>query len=74
MLEVSDPRFQYISQNGKVAFRIPTDKLLREFIKNYDEPIISTSVNESGEKPLQKLEKIINDLKVGLILHFCLKI
>ena len=28
VLEVPDPRLMHISQSGKVAFRIPTDKLL----------------------------------------------
>ena len=59
VLEVSDPRFQHISQNGKVAFRIPTDELLREFIIKLDQPIISTSINESGEKPVQSLNEIL---------------
>ncbi len=59
LLEVSDPKFEHISQNGKVAFRIPTDKLLREFIEKFNEPIISTSVNESGEKPVQNLNEIL---------------
>ncbi len=59
ILEVTDPRFQQISKNGKVAFRIPTDKLLREFILKLDQPIISTSVNESGKKPVQNLDEIL---------------
>ncbi|MCK5052387.1 MAG: Sua5/YciO/YrdC/YwlC family protein [Candidatus Cloacimonetes bacterium] len=63
ILEVPDPRFQYISQNGKVAFRIPTNKLLREFIKNLDQPIISTSVNISGGNPIQNLDEILARFK-----------
>ena len=59
ILEVPDPRFQHISQNGKVAFRIPTDKLLKEFIVKMDQPIISTSVNKSGKKPIQNLDEIL---------------
>lgn len=59
VLEVSDPRFEHISQNGKVAFRVPTDDLLRNFIEKIKEPIISTSVNESGEKPIQNLDEIL---------------
>ena len=59
VLEVADSRFEQISQNNNVAFRIPTDKLLREFIKNFNEPIISTSVNESGKKPVQNLDVIL---------------
>jgi|AntAceMinimDraft_16_1070373.scaffolds.fasta_scaffold01820_6 tRNA threonylcarbamoyl adenosine modification protein (Sua5/YciO/YrdC/YwlC family) len=58
VLEVPDTRLKHITQNGKVAFRIPTDELLREFIEEFDEPIISTSVNKSGEKPVQNLEEI----------------
>ncbi len=59
VLEVPDPIFQHISQNSKVAFRIPTDELLCEFIKKMDQPIISTSVNVSGEKPVQKFDEIL---------------
>ncbi len=59
ILEVPDPRFQHISQNGKVAFRIPTDELLREYIIKLDQPIISTSVNKSGKKPIQNLDDIL---------------
>ncbi len=59
ILEVPDPRFQHISQNGKVAFRISTDELLCEFIKKTDQPIISTSVNVSEKKPVQKLDEIL---------------
>lgn len=59
ILEVPDSRLEYISQNGKVAFRIPTDKLLRQFIVEMDQPIISTSVNKSGKKPVQNLNEIL---------------
>ena len=59
VLEVPDPRFQDISQNGKVAFRIPTDELLREYIIKLDQPIISTSVNKTGKKPIQNLTEIL---------------
>ena len=59
ILEVPDPRFQHISQNGKVAFRIPTDELLREYIIKLDQPIISTSVNRTGKKPIQNLDDIL---------------
>jgi len=59
VLEVHDTTFQYVSQNGKVAFRIPVDELLREFIVKMDQPVISTSVNKSGEKPVQNLDEIL---------------
>ena len=60
VLEVPDTRLKHISQNGKVAFRIPTDKLLQEFIVKIDQPIISTSVNKSGKKPIQNLDDIFS--------------
>ena len=59
ILEVPDPRLKHISQNGKVAFRISTDKLLRDFIVKMDQPVISTSVNKSGKKPVQNLDEIL---------------
>ncbi|MCD6176758.1 MAG: Sua5/YciO/YrdC/YwlC family protein [Candidatus Cloacimonetes bacterium] len=59
ILEVPDPRFNDISQNAKVAFRIPTNELLREYIIKLDQPIISTSVNKSGKKPVQNLDEIL---------------
>lgn len=59
ILEVPDPRLEHISQNGKVAFRIPTDELLREYIIKLNQPIISTSVNKSGKKPIQNLNEIL---------------
>ena len=63
VLEVPDPRFQDISQNGKVAFRIPTDELLREYIIKLDQPIISTSVNKSGNKQVKNLDEIVAGFK-----------
>ncbi len=59
ILEVSDTRFRDISQNNKVAFRIPSDKLLRDFIVKMDQPIISTSVNRTGEESIQNLDAIL---------------
>ncbi len=50
--------FPHISKNGKIGIRIPEDKFLRDFILNFGEPIISTSINISGEKPLTNLKKI----------------
>lgn len=61
ILETADPKFQHVSQNGKVAFRIPADKLLRDFIIELDQPIVSTSVNKTGEQPLLNLDKIISN-------------
>jgi protein-tyrosine phosphatase len=41
----SDLRFTHVAVNGKVAFRVPADDLLRATIELLDEPMISTSVN-----------------------------
>lgn len=41
------PMFDKLRVNGKVAFRVPNDDLLRVFIEMLDEPIVSTSVNIS---------------------------
>nr|MDK2850667.1 hypothetical protein [Candidatus Cloacimonadota bacterium] len=58
--KVEDPAFEHIAVNGKVAFRVPTDPLLRYFIELIDEPIVSTSINYSNlpaENDLAKIEK-----------------
>lgn len=58
---LNDPEdnFNLVSQNQKVAFRIPTSSFLREFIKRIDKPIVSTSINLSGEVPYKKVEDIL---------------
>ncbi|MCB5252553.1 MAG: Sua5/YciO/YrdC/YwlC family protein [Candidatus Cloacimonadaceae bacterium] len=58
---VDDPRFEHVAVNGKVAFRVPQDPLLRLFIELLNEPIVSTSVNYSNlpaENDVARLEKI----------------
>lgn len=60
---VDDPRFEHVAVNGKVAFRVPQDPLLRLFIELLDEPIISTSINYSNlpaENDVERLEKIFS--------------
>jgi len=47
-----------MSRSGKVAFRIPEDPLLREFLVYLGEPLSGTSLNRSGEPPLRSLEEI----------------
>ena len=51
--------FKFVSQDHKVAFRIPTSSFLREFIKQIGKPIISTSINLSGEVPYKNVEDIL---------------
>jgi len=57
---LSDPQniFKNVSVNKQVAFRVPTDKFLRDSIKRSGFPIISTSVNNKGEAPETDLKKI----------------
>ncbi len=61
--KVDDPRFEHIALDGKVAFRVPTDPLLRLFIEMLNEPIVSTSVNYSNlpaENDVGRLEKVFS--------------
>jgi protein arginine phosphatase len=51
-------RFGSISVDGQVAFRVPTSKFLRDFIVKFNTPIISTSVNNSGEVAETNLKNI----------------
>ncbi|MDI3503201.1 MAG: hypothetical protein PWP64_137 [Candidatus Cloacimonadota bacterium] len=59
--KVDDSRFEHVAVDGKVAFRVPTDPLLRLFIELLDEPIVSTSVNYSqlpAENDVGRLERV----------------
>lgn len=60
---LNDPEdnFKFVSQNQKVAFRIPTSSFLREFIKQIDKPIVSTSINLSGEVPYEDVKDILQE-------------
>lgn len=53
-----DPMFEQIAVDGKVAFRVPGDPLLRAFISNLGEPLLSTSINVSGLPPEEDLARI----------------
>lgn len=55
---VKHPALDALAINGKVAFRVPTDNMLRQIIDYLDEPIISTSVNVSGLPPAESLQEI----------------
>ncbi|TFG40734.1 MAG: protein tyrosine phosphatase, partial [Bacteroidia bacterium] len=58
VFRVKDDRFDDISVNGKVAFRVPADNMLRHIIDFIDEPLISTSINISGVPPADNLQDI----------------
>lgn len=47
-----------MARSGKVAFRIPTDPVLRDFLSYLDEPLSGTSLNLSGSEPLRNLDEI----------------
>jgi tRNA threonylcarbamoyl adenosine modification protein (Sua5/YciO/YrdC/YwlC family) len=56
---VNHPGFETVAVNGKVAFRVPADNMLRQLIDFLDEPFISTSINVSGIPPAENLQDII---------------
>jgi tRNA threonylcarbamoyl adenosine modification protein (Sua5/YciO/YrdC/YwlC family) len=58
VFSVRDSRFASVALNGKVAFRVPSDNMLRHIIDILDEPIISSSINISGIPPAETLEDI----------------
>lgn len=50
--------YRHVMYKGKIAFRVPENKGLRDFIKKINKPIISTSINKGGEEPLDSLQDI----------------
>ncbi|HHV37127.1 MAG TPA: protein tyrosine phosphatase [Candidatus Cloacimonetes bacterium] len=58
--ETGQDRFEHISVENKTAFRVPGDPLLRLFIQELGEPMVSTSINYSGlpaEEDIQRIER-----------------
>ena len=47
-----------MAKYGKVAFRIPPDPILRQFLRFLDAPLSGTSLNPSGQPPLKTPEAI----------------
>ncbi|MDD2228509.1 MAG: Sua5/YciO/YrdC/YwlC family protein [Candidatus Cloacimonetes bacterium] len=58
VFDYDDPQYKEIAVNGKVAFRVPSDPLLRAFIAMLKEPLISTSINVSGLLPEEDYNRI----------------
>ncbi|MDP2173204.1 MAG: Sua5/YciO/YrdC/YwlC family protein [Candidatus Cloacimonadaceae bacterium] len=56
--ECADQRFEKVELGGKVAFRVPQDSMLRFFIEQLGEPMISTSINVSTLPPENDLNRI----------------
>ncbi len=50
-----------LAPEGRVALRIPDFAPLRRLIERVGAPLISTSVNISGKKPLSRIREIIKD-------------
>ena len=59
LLDVKNDKLSNVAFNNKVGFRIPASSFLREFIKQMNEPIISTSINVSNESPINNIKQII---------------
>ena len=60
ILPDTENSFGYVAVDGNVAFRVPQDELLKDFIKQMGSPIISTSVNLNGSHPETDLKTIEN--------------
>jgi L-threonylcarbamoyladenylate synthase len=54
---------QIISDDPTLGIRIPKKGMITEVLKQYPHPIISTSVNISGEPSIEKIEDIPNSIK-----------
>ncbi len=59
VLPCDHPRLKHLQLNGKIAFRIPEDELLRHFLSLTDIPLISTSINLAGKSPEWDYTRII---------------
>jgi len=58
------------NKGNTIAFRISSNKLATNLVKNLKKPIISTSANISKERPIYNIKKIIKifDKKVDMII------
>ena len=56
-------------REGSIAVRVPDDPVLLDLIDELDSPVYSTSVNKTGEPPMNGIMEIIRRYKgkVGLI-------
>jgi len=48
----------YVVSDGKVAIRIPDRPWLREIVSLVGEPLVSTSVNRTGRRPITRIREI----------------
>ncbi len=59
VFECDHPQFEHVAVDGKVAFRVPNDDLLRLLIDLANEPMVSTSVNLSRLPAEEDYRKIV---------------
>lgn len=57
----TDNNFSLVNKDNRIAIRIPDNKPLRQFINRINRPVISTSINKTGEKPLKTIREIENN-------------
>ncbi len=53
-----------------IAVRIPDNDFLKKILIKFNKPIVSTSANVSGKKPLQEVKKINKIKGIDLIIDF----
>lgn len=58
IFKCDDARFKHLAVDGKVAFRVPSDAMLRLVIEILGEPIVSTSVNIASLPPENDLSRL----------------
>ena len=54
-------RTKKVAKQETAAIRIPQNDFCLKLLKEISRPLISTSVNRSGNDPINQIEKIIND-------------
>jgi len=52
------PKYLY-SDDLYVGYRIPANELCLKLIEKYNSPIVSTSINLSGDEPINNIQKIV---------------
>jgi tRNA threonylcarbamoyl adenosine modification protein (Sua5/YciO/YrdC/YwlC family) len=63
VLPCEHPKLSHLQIAGKIAFRIPQCRLIREFLSQIDIPLISTSINKAGSPPEIDFSRIITVYK-----------
>jgi len=61
VLPIKDDRFSHLAKENRIAVRIPGSASLRQFIQDIGTPIVSTSINVSGDPFENDLNTISTD-------------